>query len=161
MDLINKNINWYERDNNITYLNIRNKKGEETQVLIDAEDMERTKEVKWSMYWDEDIQNYYIRSTKYLGIINGKVRYETIDNRKENLRATTNNKNVKNRKSKNRNNKSGHRNVSWISTEGVWRVQLSINGKNTKLGDFADIHEAGEFAERMRQKYYGEFAGEN
>ena len=40
-------------------------------------------------------------------------------------------------------------------------VQLQINRKNKILGYFDDVHEAGRFAEEMRQKYYGEFKGED
>jgi hypothetical protein len=42
-------------------------------------------------------------------------------------------------------------------------VQLQINGKNTILGKFPyeQLEEAGAFAEQMRQKYYGEYAGRN
>jgi hypothetical protein len=36
-----------------------------------------------------------------------------------------------------------------------------INGKNTVLGKFSDVHEAGKFAEEMRQKHYGDYAGES
>ena len=59
--------------------------------------------------------------------------YDTLDNRKNNLRVTNDDKNTKNRSSKNSNNKSGHRNVSWN----------------------------GLYAEEMRQKYYGEYAGKS
>lgn len=40
-------------------------------------------------------------------------------------------------------------------------MQLQVDGKNTCLGRFAyeDLDKAGKFAEEMRQKYYGEFAG--
>ena len=42
-----------------------------------------------------------------------------------------------------------------------WSVQLQVEGKNTTLKRFKkdQLKEAGEFAEEMRQKYYGEFAG--
>jgi hypothetical protein len=42
-------------------------------------------------------------------------------------------------------------------------VQLQVNGKNTHLGRFKkdQLEEAGKFAEEMRQKYYGVFAGSN
>lgn len=42
-------------------------------------------------------------------------------------------------------------------------MQLQINKKNTVLGkfDYEDLDKAGQFAEEMRQKYYGEFAGSN
>lgn len=44
-----------------------------------------------------------------------------------------------------------------------WIVQLQINGKNSVLGKFPldKIEEAGKFAEEMRKKYYGEFAGKS
>ena len=83
----------------------------------------------------------------------------TFDNRKTNLRIVEDSNNLTNRKSKNSNNKSGYRNVCWSKSESKWLVQLQINGKNTVLGKFDDVDEAGRFAEEMRQKYYGEFAG--
>ena len=48
-------------------------------------------------------------------------------------------------------------------SENVWVVQLQINKKNTVLGKFPkdQLEEAGKFAEQMRQKYYGKFAGNN
>ena len=42
-----------------------------------------------------------------------------------------------------------------------WIVQLQVDGKNTKLGTFTDVDEAGAFAEEMREKYYGKFKGNN
>ena len=85
--------------------------------------------------------------------------HDTLDNRKFNLRVTTNDKNLKHRNGKNSNNKSGYRNVSWNGN--TWSVQLQIDGKNTTLKRFPkdQLKEAGEYAEKMRQKYYGEFAG--
>jgi hypothetical protein len=36
-----------------------------------------------------------------------------------------------------------------------------IHGKHMFLGSFDDVHEAGDYAEIMRKKYYGEkYAGE-
>ena len=82
-------------------------------------------------------------------------------NRKSNLRVISHSNNATNRKSRNKNNKSGYRNVCWDGYK--WVVQLSIDGKNTHLGrfDYEDLDKAGKFAEEMRQKYYGEFAGNN
>ena len=84
-----------------------------------------------------------------------------LDNRKENLRVTENLKNTKNRKSKNSNNKSGHRNVSWNGN--TWSIQLQIDGVNTVLKRFKknQLEEAGEYAEKMREEYYGIFAGKS
>lgn len=124
----------------------------------------------------------YVAYTEYLGTINKKPQYKTIllhrylmnaqnndyvdhknynglDNTNENLQLTTNENNNKNRKSKNKNNTSGYRNVSYINNENVYIVQLQINGKNTRLGKFNDVCEAGKFAEEMREKYYKNFKG--
>ena len=82
-----------------------------------------------------------------------------LDNRKENLRIVKNEDNTKYRKGKNKNNTSGYRNVSWDKRKNKWIVQLQIKGKNKRLGDFDDVVEAGLFAEEMRNKIYGKFAG--
>lgn len=87
------------------------------------------------------------------------INHNTLDNRKSNLREITTSQNLRNRKSKNINNKSGYRNVCLIN--GKWCVQLMINGKNNRLAYFDNVDEAGEYAEKMRKKYYGEFAGKS
>lgn len=89
--------------------------------------------------------------------------HNTLDNRRGNLREIEPSQNSTNRKSRNSNNKSGYRNVSWGKYEGKWLVQLQVEGKNKVLGKFEkdDLDEAGKFAESMRNKYYGDFAGNN
>jgi len=87
------------------------------------------------------------------------INNDTLDNRKENLRIIDNSSNLRNRKGKNKNNSSGYRNVTFNKSTGKWLVQLQINGKNTRLGEFEDVHEAGKYAEKMRKIYYGNYAG--
>jgi len=82
--------------------------------------------------------------------------FNTLDNRKKNLRIIPCSNNSQHRKSKNSNNKSGYRNVSWNKSINKWVVQLQINGKNTILGKFDDVEEANLFAIEMRKKYYKE-----
>lgn len=139
-------------------------------------------DVKWHPDWKPEINNYYAQATIYQGISNGKPKYktlylhrfvtqaqkgqvvdhknnpETLDNRDDNLRISNDANNTKNRRGKNSNNTSGHRNVSWIL--GYWRVQLQIDGKNHMFPEkFTDVDEAGIFAEQMRKKYYGKYKG--
>ena len=113
-------------------------------------------DVKWFAKWNTHTSSYYIQCTKYRGY---HINHDTVDNTDENLRKISDAQNCKNRVSKNSNNKSGYRNVAVIN--GKFVVQLMVDGKNTKLGTFTDADEAGAFAKKMRQKYYGEFAGEN
>ena len=89
------------------------------------------------------------------------INHDGLDNRKCNLRVTTVSENDHNRKGKNITNKSGYRNVCWSKRDDGWLVTLRINYKQARLGVFDDVHEAGRFAEEMREKYYGEFAGES
>jgi len=88
------------------------------------------------------------------------IDHDTFNTRKKNLRISVNLENTRNRKGKNSNNKSGYRNVSWNGSG--WSVQLQIEGKNTTLKRFPrdKLEEAGAYAELMRQRYYGEFAGD-
>ena len=89
------------------------------------------------------------------------INHKPRDNRKENLRPISISDNSRNRKTRNRNNKSGYRNVCWDGKR--WIVQLQVEGKNKVLGRFKEeeLEEAGKFAEQMREKYYGAFAGGN
>jgi hypothetical protein len=159
-------------------------------VYLDIPDFNKIKDKNLSWYVNNNLNHhgFYAKATEYIGIFNGKPKYEiirlhryilqdeynlnknilidhinhnTLDNRRSNLRITISEKNTKNRYGKNKNYKSGYRNVFWNKRENKWCVQLQICGKNTRLGLFDDIDEAGIFAEQMRQKYYGEFAGEN
>jgi hypothetical protein len=168
-------------DTTIIYFNYKN---EIHECLIDTEDLNKFIEAdyRWSLTWAEDVKSFYANTSLYFynGIRNKKCRilamhrfvlgyeygdriwidhvnHNTMDNRKSNLKATKANGNTKNRKGRNSNNKSGYRNV--IFSDGWYIVQLQIEGKNKRLGKFKDVHEAGKFAEEMRLKYYGEFAG--
>ena len=135
-------------------------------------------EYKWVPSYNKKVKSYYARAVEYVsGSKIGKpvymhrmicgatdchikvdhINHDTLNNRMNNFRVTDNSSNSRNRKGKNSNNKSGYRNVCWIYNK--WVVQLMIDGKNTTLGKFDDVHEAGLFAEEMRKKYYGEYAG--
>jgi len=86
----------------------------------------------------------------------------TLNNCKDNLRVIYNNQNSKNRKSKNRNNKSDYRNVLQDKDSGKYIIMLCIKNHRFRVGKYyTDVHEAGKDAEMYRQQYYGEFAGKS
>lgn len=144
----------------------------------------------WFQRYNRSNKKYYVYANIYKGLFNGEYKsttisiqtfllgtrtgdksnkiiidhenHDTFDNRKHNLRIANNDDNSKNRSSKNSNNKSGYRNVSKRDNKW-WVVQLQIEGKNTTLKKFPldQLNEAGVYAEEMRQKYYGEFAGKS
>lgn len=140
--------------------------------------------VKWFPKWSYNAKMFYPTCCLYLGKIDGKEKHKTVylfrylldaksgecvdhidhnpmNNTRENLRLTVVNKNTKHRKGANSNSKSGYRNVCWLKKENKWAVQLQIDGKNTRLAKFKEdeLDKAVEYAEKMREKYYGEFKG--
>jgi hypothetical protein len=80
-----------------------------------------------------------------------------LDNRIENLRASTKSQNMRNSKIR-KNNKSGFKNVLWRTQEKKWQVQLRAFGKTKHIGYFDDLELAGLVATMAREKYHGEFA---
>lgn len=164
-------------------VHLKDRKGDKYEGLFDTEDFNKVTidNLSWHTQWDSKTQSRYVKATKYLGKINGKnrsttiylhhlimplvgkgsmvdhINHNTLDNRKTNLRMTDDSRNTKNRRGANPNNKSGYRNVSWNYNK--WYVQLQIDGVNTVLGKFDDVHEAGKYAEKMRKKHYGDYAG--
>lgn len=174
----------YETRGEISYLYLYQRNDNKHIVTIDTFNLEKVLcyKYRWHVCYDRDAKDFYVRATEYLGVDSkGKLKNRpivlhvflcgnpenviidhknrnTLDDRMENFRHTSIRNNTRNRKGKNSNNTSGHRNVSWIG--GCWRVQLQISGKNHMFKEkFTDVDEAGTFAEEMRQKYYGEFAG--
>jgi hypothetical protein len=152
------------------------------ECILDAENFDIVDgyNVKWFPKWQHTSENYHVCASFYLGTRNGKsiskpiymarvllnaqkgewvdhIDHNPMNNRKSNLRKVTNSENLKNRHSKNINNTSGFRNVSFYNRKFL--VQLQVDGKNRVLGRFDEIEEAGEFAELMRKKYYGEYSG--
>lgn len=151
------------------------------ETLIDLEDLDKVNRYngKFSVPLTRKNGKYYAKINIYeedkhyllrlhrivMGVEDSKypmvdhINGDTLDNRKSNLRLVTNSKNLKNRSKENSNSSTGIRNVSLINNKYV--VQLQVQGKNTVLGKFDTLEQAGDFAELMRDKYYGEFNGEN
>lgn len=179
--------NDYKIDGDITYIYIVTRKQEKFTTMIDTEDLPKLIEADlgWHIRYDKNTRDYYVRSIKISYDENNNKTTETIllhnflsdnickykenmhhknhntlDNRKENLEVISIIENSRHRKGRNCNNKSGYRNVAYISREKhpYW-VQLMVEGKNTVLGKFDDVDEAGAYAEEMRKKYYGKYAG--
>lgn len=180
--------NKYSINGDITTIYLEKRDGSLYETLIDTEDLQKI--IAFNKTWHVGLNNgnnkYYVHSTLHLGVFNNKSKSKTIylhrfilnaengtkidhinhnplDNRKSNLRFISQANNLKNRSEKNSNNKSGYRNVCYnkLFNNTPWQVQLQIDGKNTVLRRFNDVHEAGKFAEEMRNRYYGKFAGKS
>lgn len=171
-----------DTENNIARIELHRRNEESLWTIIDLEDLDRVINFPytWFAKLNKSIGEYYVYASEYrpetkrckpiflhqfIMNANGKIvdhkNNDGLDNRKSNLRMATDKNNSTNRRSRNKNNSSGYRNVSWSERYGKWIVQMQVNKKNTILGKFDNVHEAGKFAEEMRQKYYGEYAGKN
>ena len=176
-----------DEENNVAHIELIREKKENLWTTIDLEDLDRVLNFpfSWTTRYDKTLHDYYAVSIVYEkdenGIRKGKplylhrfimnstdenewidhINHKPRDNRKENLRPISISDNSRNRKTRNRNNKSGYRNVCWDGSR--WIVQLQVDGKNKVLGRFKEeeLEEAGKFADQMRDKYYGAFAGGN
>ena len=187
--MANKKGNNYIVDtkNNIAKIELKRRNGDVLWTTIDLDDLDRVINFPytWSAKYDPALEQYYVEATIHRKLIEegyskalklhkfimgvkdnsvvDHIDHDTLNNTKANLRVISHANNSTNRKSRNSNNKSGYRNVSWSKSEKKWIVQLTINKRNVILGKIAynDLDEAGQFANEMRQKYYGEFAGSN
>lgn len=79
------------------------------------------------------------------------------DNRITNLREATSAENQYNIL-KAKNNTSGVKGVTWSKQHKKWRAQCRVNGKNHRLGLFADICEAEQVVKQFREQHHGKFA---
>jgi len=177
--------NKYIVENDCIKISLHRRSKKNLEAIIDLEDFNKVNAFKGTFYsmFEPDIHGYYVGISIYLGKINGKPKYTTprlgriilecndpnrdvdhingnaLDNRKQNLRIVKRKDNLKNRKNANSNNKTGHRNICYYKEQ--YLVQMQVKGKNTLLGRFANVDEAVDFATEMREKYYGEFSGDD
>lgn len=78
------------------------------------------------------------------------------NNHVSNLRWATHKNNSYNAK-RHKDNKSGVKGVSWYARDGIWIVQMQINGKYKWFGRHEDLEFAELVAIEARNKYHGEF----
>lgn len=176
--------NEYVINGDKTIMIVNSKKGGRIDVEIDTDELEVVKDLSWFARLDRG--RYYITTTlaicdietkKYMtrnlaltklimrvNDKNIKVDHKSGDslkNCKDNLRCASNSSNLHNRqRGKNKNNKTGYRNVIVDKASGKYKILLCINNKRFRVGKlYTDVHEAGKDAEIYRQQYYGEFAG--
>ena len=132
---------------------------------IDLEDYVKVKDIRWC----ENIDGYIVNGRGvclhrivtncpkglYVDHIGGD---DTVnDNRKSNLRITTNSQNLMNR-SLQKNNTSGVVGVSWNKRSSKWEAYIKVNQKQIHLGRYAIKEDAINARKMAERKYFGEYA---
>jgi len=123
-------------------------------AIVDDEDFEYFNQWKWHICKgyaarhskiDEGKRRYiylhrYINKTQD-GFVTDHINRNTLDNRKCNLRTTTNSLNGFNRNI-NKNNRSGYLGVFWREDRKKWMSYIKINYKRRHLGHFHKLSDA-------------------
>lgn len=91
----------------------------------------------------------------YLPRLLDHINGDKTDNRIENIREATYSQNNFNSGVSSRNT-SGYKNVS--KNKGKWQVVFKIDGVHKYYGTYADVHEAGKVANKVRKDLHKEFA---
>lgn len=141
------------------------------QTLVDEDDMERIGKLtlyrssngyvyysKWhdGKSWPELLHRLLVNAPEDRSFHVDHINGDKLDNRRENLRVVTAQKNQINRKRLNRNNSSGVRGVAFSETLGKWRAQITFQKKNHHLGLFQTKDEAVSARRAAEMELYGE-----
>lgn len=141
-------------------------KGEE--FLIDYEDFDKIKDYCWSNHDGYLIANGLngektLRMHRLImGLEYGDnlkvdhINHNTFDNRRNNLRITTNQENCFNHKAHS-NNTSGYSGVGYRKELNKWRARIYVDGKCISLGNYNTKEEAIQKRLEAEKKYYGEY----
>lgn len=149
---------------------ISSKRHGDIQVEVDDDAPNIVFSARWCV--SKKGRNFYVvnsRSGKYLHDFlitkaNGQridhIDGNTLNNKKDNLRACSHSENIRNA-GKKKNNTSGFKGVFAHKTSGRWFAQLKYNYKSIKLGYYDTKEEAARAYNAGAIKYYGAFASLN
>jgi hypothetical protein len=146
-------IQMYDKNNNPT-----------CQTIIDAEDYEKVKNIKWShnavlnrVFNDKvGYLSRFILSIADPKILVDHANRDKLDNRKENLRTCGHAENNWNQTLTERNN-SGYKGIFWNEQRLKWRATVRFL-YHSVVREFEEIEDAVEWVKQKRKELHGEFA---
>ncbi|MBM4762741.1 HNH endonuclease [Bacillus sp. B15-48] len=166
--------NRYEIRGDVTVIFIDSKKYGKIETLINTDDLEKVKKFPntWRVTYNEVVQNFYVQGRIYSykkektvplhrwvmdppdDLVVDHINFNTLDNRRENLRAVTHLFNIqrsnpnkpiprsnKARKPKKPRERRGT-GVSWHKSKDKWIAYIQENGKQKYLGYFKNKEDA-------------------
>jgi hypothetical protein len=139
-------------------------------AIVDDEDAARVMDFTWHYMNNGYAGTTYDQGRKiYLHrFVMGAKRGEQVDHinmnkldcRKENLRICSNQQNNAN-KTKQINNTSGYKGVTWDKVNKKWSAAIMVNKRSKKLGRFTNKEDAAREYDKAAKMYFGEFARTN
>jgi len=148
------------------------------EVLIDDEDFDLVNKYNWHLSYYKKIKNFYalanvwhvgkgagnpIRMHRLImgnpkGFVIDHINHNTLDNRKENLRACTFQGNSQNMSKPSHGLSSIYKGVSKVKNSEKFESYIHLNNKKINLGQFTDELEAAKVYNDAALLYHGEFA---
>ena len=155
-----KKYNEFHIEGDTTYVKLSNS---DEIMICDTEDWERLKENCWGISYHgyartTDSNNKTFNFHTQIvdcpdNLIRDHINRNKLDNRKENIRITTNQINTINTDIR-KDNTSGHKGVSYNKNSGKWRSYISINKKCTFFPESDTYEEAVAKREAAELMYY-------
>jgi hypothetical protein len=143
-------------------------------AIVDTEDFERLTTHNWYASWNPCTESFY--AFTWNGTLGRKQpmpdvicnedgpydhrNFNTLDNRKENLRQCSRTENNRNRPAR-QDCSSGFKGVGLDKRRNVWRARIVVNKVEMWLGYFSDPKEAARAYDEAAKLHYGEFASLN
>lgn len=147
-------------------------------AIVDAADFEWLNQWKWRASKNNSSGYYYAVRTEgprgrvtffsmhrvILGLSHGdprlgdhRVTGSTLDNRRSNIRISSQAQNQMNR-SKTKSNTSGFKGVTWAKDKNKWQASITVGGKHKFIGRYPTPEEAHAAYCDAAKQYHGEFA---
>ena len=130
-------------------------------AMVDNEDFEYVNQWKWKYHKDgyavrtftgnKNIYMHRVINKTPKGLFTDRINRNKLDNRRSNLRDTTNSKNLMNTGIW-KHNTSGIKGVEWNKQKRKWNAKIQVNKKKIHLGFFDNIimaFLARKFGERL------------
>lgn len=140
-------------------------------AIVDTADFERLSQFNWHAHWNPNTKSFYARCWQngrmmmhkfILGYGPGEQadhrNYNTLDNRRENLRKCTPTQNAQFRRLRS-DNVSGFKGVYF--NQGKWRAVITVNKQRIELGGFYSAKEAAKAYDVAAKKHFKSFSVTN
>lgn len=141
---------------------------EKDRTIINLDDVDNCKKHKWHKKHSNNGKHYvftringqpvrlhrFVLNFYDLKLEIDHINGNSMDNRKNNLRKVTHQKNMQNQRKLPRNNTSGYIGVGWNKLNKKWDAQIKTNKKVFYLGSFEKIEDAIEARKNGEKKYF-------